>query len=188
MNVTEMILILAVVVIWLAFRFKPRPAAQTRQTRLSNITTASFMFRWLIYLGLLVQVYVLLAYFFGWPGHERCQFRVAPGHLYASPADMPAQIEALWLVKVGLATWALVVLSCLLHLYEKGIFFTAKNVNYIRFFGYYLIINWVVDYQLQGLLRMELTTTSLLTGLLVIFIAWIMDEGRKIQEEQALTV
>src|ERR1019366_9788525 len=101
-------------------------------------------------------------FFAGGPGREGFHFGVPPAHFSPPPADMPAQIEALWLVKVGLATWALVVLSCLLHLYEKGIFFTAKNVNYIRLFGYYLILNWVVDYQLQGLLRMELTTTSLL--------------------------
>jgi hypothetical protein len=29
---------------------------------------------------------------------------------------------------------------------------------------------------------------SLLPGFVIIFIAWIMDEGRKIQEEQELTV
>jgi hypothetical protein len=35
---------------------------------------------------------------------------------------------------------------------------------------------------------MALSTTPVFVGLLIIFVAWIMDEGRKIQEEQALTV
>jgi len=29
---------------------------------------------------------------------------------------------------------------------------------------------------------------NLVTGFVILFIAWIMDEGRKIQEEQELTV
>jgi hypothetical protein len=35
---------------------------------------------------------------------------------------------------------------------------------------------------------MALSTTPVFIGLLIIFVAWIMDEGRKIQEEQELTV
>jgi len=35
---------------------------------------------------------------------------------------------------------------------------------------------------------MALSTTPLFIGMLIIFITWIMDEGRKIQEEQELTV
>ncbi|MEI9863261.1 MAG: DUF2975 domain-containing protein [Limisphaerales bacterium] len=34
----------------------------------------------------------------------------------------------------------------------------------------------------------EITFGQLVLGLLIILIAWIMDEGRKIQEEQELTV
>ena len=189
MNVTEMILILAVVVILLAFRFKNRQAAQNKVARLNRITHASFVFRLLIYLGLIFQVYVLLAYYFGWPGHERILIVIASKHSYPAPAEMPPEVQALWLVKMGLGFWAMVVLSCLFRLYERGIFFAAKNVNYIRFFGYFLIINWVVDYQLQGTLHdTQLSTTALIGGFLIIFIAWIMDEGRKIQEEQELTV
>jgi hypothetical protein len=35
---------------------------------------------------------------------------------------------------------------------------------------------------------MDLSLTPVFAGLMIIFIAWIMDEGRKIQEEQELTV
>jgi len=35
---------------------------------------------------------------------------------------------------------------------------------------------------------MDLSTTPIFGGLFIIFFAWIMDEGRKIQEEQTLTV
>jgi hypothetical protein len=35
---------------------------------------------------------------------------------------------------------------------------------------------------------MDLSLTQAFIGLMIIFVAWIMDEGRKIQEEQELTV
>lgn len=51
------------------------------------------------------------------------------------------------------------------------------------------MLDWLVDNQMQGTLHdMDLSTTPVFVGLLVIFIAWIMDEGRKIHEEQELTV
>jgi uncharacterized membrane protein YdcZ (DUF606 family) len=41
------------------------------------------------------------------------------------------------------------------------------------------------EWQLNGLISLLI---SFVPGLLILFIAWIMDEGRKIQEEQELTV
>jgi hypothetical protein len=67
--------------------------------------------------------------------------------------------------------------------------FAAKNVRHIRSLGYFLIVNWAINDQMQGALRdMDLSTTPLFIGLLIIFVSWIMDEGRKLQEEQELTV
>jgi hypothetical protein len=184
-----MFLVLAVIVIYLAYRFKARHIMTTNVGRLNRITRVSIIFRLLIYLGLIFQFYLMLAYYFGWPGHDRFKIVIAPHHFYTSPNEMPPEIQALWLVQTGLAFCAAIGLSCLFHLYERGIFFASKNVNYIRFFGYYLIISWVIDDQMQSQLRdMALSTGQLFGGFLIIFIAWIMDEGRKIQEEQALTV
>jgi hypothetical protein len=161
-------------------------APKTQNARLNRIRNASFLFRILFYISLAAQIYLLLAYLFGWPPpfHDKLRIIISPSHVYTSPAEMPPEILALWLVRTGLAIWCLVVLSCLFRLYERGIFFAAKNVNYIRFFGYVLIIEWVVDYQLSGTVHdLTLSTMPIFAGLLIIFIAWIMDEGRKIQEE-----
>jgi hypothetical protein len=50
-------------------------------------------------------------------------------------------------------------------------------------------VDWWIDYSLQGAVRdTQLSTTSLFIGFIVIFVSWIMDEGRKISEEQELTV
>ena len=45
---------------------------------------------------------------------------------------------------------------------------------------------WSVDG--PGMIDLSSLPNDLLKGLFVIFVAWIMDEGRKIQEEQELTV
>jgi hypothetical protein len=102
---------------------------------------------------------------------------------------MPQAVLAWWSVKMGLTFFCYGVMFSLFRLYQKGILFSAKNVRHIHSLAYYLIANWLVDYQLQSTLHdMDLSTTPLFVGLLIIFVAWIMDEGRKIQEEQELTV
>jgi Protein of unknown function (DUF2975) len=89
----------------------------------------------------------------------------------------------------------------LFDLYSKGELFTARIVHAIQRVGYAYFLMALVGFisrivsvhlaktssewqwsSLTGLL------TSLFPGLLILFIAWIMDEGRKIQEEQELTV
>ena len=166
-------------------------SSQDRQTRLARISEASFLFQLAIGICFLLSIYWVLAFLFGWPFFSQNvpRFVVSPGHLYASPAEMPRNILALALVKVGLNLAAMATLYALFSLYGRGILFSARNVLYIRFQGYYLIFTFLVDYQTQGALHdMALSDTPLFVGLLIIFVAWIMDEGRKIQEEQELTV
>ena len=90
--------------------------------------------------------------------------------------------------------------------------FTSKNVRYIQAAGcaYFLffpidvfrreleeIYLHAVDYHSNAIIYLPLewnmhllgpVIISLFPGMFIIFIAWIMDEGRKIQEEQELTV
>jgi hypothetical protein len=179
----------------IAFRWFSRNAVRKsspdRQTRLARISKAGFLFQLMIGVGFLISVYSVLAFLLGWPffSEPLARMVVSPGHVYTSPAEMPENILALSLIKVGLGWAAIAVLFALFSLYARGILFSARNVLYIRFQGYYLILNFIVDYQLQSALHdMALSTTPLFVGLLIIFVAWIMDEGRKIQEEQELTV
>jgi hypothetical protein len=136
-------------------------------------------------------VYWMLAFLFGWPpyGADTVRVLISNQHLYATPAEMPPAIFALWLVKTGLGLGCAGVLIALFRLYGRGILFAARNVIYLRILGYWIIIDWFIDYQMQSTLHdLALSSTPVLVGLLIIFFAWIMDEGRKIQEEQALTV
>ena len=80
-------------------------------------------------------------------------------------------------------------LFALFRLYFKGIFFSATNIRLIQSLGLALILGSIADYQMQSAVReVDWSTNSIFIGLLIIFISWIMDEGRKIQEEQELTV
>jgi len=194
-STTELISILVLIVTYIAFRFVRKGAggqtAKSRQARLLRIKNASFIFSVCLWLSFLLGGYWFLGFLFGWPtfGHDIFRMVVSHNHVYSSPSEMPSAIFWLVVVKQSLAFFAGAMLLRLFWLYGNGILFTAKNVNCIRFLGYWLIIDWFIDYQMQSLLRdMDLSTTSIFLGLFIIFFAWIMDEGRKIQEEQELTV
>jgi hypothetical protein len=89
--------------------------------------------------------------------------------------------------------------SRLLELYEKGIFYAAQNILQIRRLGklaiyYGLVCGWrtlmdnhTVEFPVLLPLNILLSPWLILGGVILI-IAWVTDEGRKIQEEQQLTV
>jgi hypothetical protein len=110
-------------------------------------------------------------------------------------------------VEISVGIWAWYCYK-LFDLCSRGNLFTSKVVGYIRKVGYSFFLMALVsfisrmvsvhsaasvlqitkinsDWQWMGLLGL---LTSLFPGFLILFIAWIMDEGRKIQEEQELTV
>jgi hypothetical protein len=162
--------------------------------RMNRIKIASKILRILIIISTAVPcLFVLAGCWFGWASvcPNGMKIRFSEHQIYTSPFEIPDNVLALALVKFGLYIFCALVLCRLLRLYEQGKYFTAKNVTYIRFLGYYLIIDSFVNFQLDSLSHNEVITitfTQPFTGLVIIFIAWIMDEGRKIQEEQELTV
>ncbi|BCS89068.1 DUF2975 domain-containing protein [Pseudodesulfovibrio sediminis] len=97
-------------------------------------------------------------------------------------------------------------LSRLFTLYGKGEFFSTQNVACYRAVGISLIVQQAVSLPEQALQTVILSWTNpvgqriiaigaddtnislIVVGLMVIVISRIMDEGRKMQEEQQLTV
>ena len=82
---------------------------------------------------------------------------------------------------------------------EHGILFSRDNVQCIRNIGWWVVITpilalffevsklcWAIEG--PGMIETSGVVDGLAKGIFIIFIAWIMDEGRKIQEEQELTV
>ena len=195
MNTNEISALLVCVLMLIIFRLVLRSpkngAVKVRPARLARVRNASFIFSICLWLSLFLSAYWFLGFLFGWPFpfQDHIRMVISHNHIYSSPSEMPPAIFWLMIAKQGLAFFAGAILLRLFWLYSKGMLFTVKNVNCIRFLGYYFIIDWVFNYQMQGLLRdMDLSTTPIFVGFFIIFFAWVMDEGRKIQEEQELTI
>lgn len=101
---------------------------------------------------------------------------------------------------------ALYFLARLFRLYACGEIFTRRNVRCIRFVGYAVLARQAVDPFFQALVSASLTLhnpagervvalglsdanlTALVTGLVVLLVSWVMDEGRRLQEADALVI
>jgi hypothetical protein len=105
-------------------------------------------------------------------------------------------------------------LAKLFRFYERGLIFTNETIRCIKTLGILCVINWVLTSAYHVLSRWSASPADvtvktvesgfgmgffsfsivginvglLLAGVIIVIIAWIMDEGRKIQEEQELTV
>ena len=117
-------------------------------------------------------------------------------HPYASVADIPAVMHVLYTVGIAIYLLGLVAFYRLLGWYEKGVIFSPANIAEMRKIGMYLVsyglLAGVADVVYVGGLtpNTPLLAASpwMVAGGAIQLIAWIMDEGRKIQEEQELTV
>jgi hypothetical protein len=117
---------------------------------------------------------------------------------YASRTVIPMPMYLLW--AIGTAVYLLGGISFyrLLCLYEKGVIFSGANVSEMKKLGScmagYGILAVVVDIiHLKGIVLLWVLLEGFVSPWIVIggaiyIVAWIMDEGRKIQEEQELTV
>jgi Protein of unknown function (DUF2975) len=90
--------------------------------------------------------------------------------------------------------WYRTVLK-LFGFFQKGILFTTETVRSMQILGGIYVAKFVVDSIFHFLIPdplafslVSLSWAHLLAGLFIIFIAWLIDEARKIQEEQELTV
>jgi hypothetical protein len=108
-----------------------------------------------------------------------------------------------------LKSLALVVVFFLMakffHLVAKGELFTTQNSKYLKFAGntvatigiYYYLRGFLISYLIRDELPAsgsEITGSSgymfefILAGMILVLFGYIMEEGRKIYEEQKLTV
>ena len=78
--------------------------------------------------------------------------------------------------------------------FERGILFTAETVRCIQILGLIYIARFLVQLcfyffvPLPNGQMLAIGINDLFTGLLITFIGWLIDEARKIREEQELTV
>jgi Protein of unknown function (DUF2975) len=110
------------------------------------------------------------------------------------------------MIPTGIAMCGSYYLMKLFHLYEQGDIFNIANVRCFRKLSRVLIWWFIVGIVHKSLLSVALTLhnppgqrmitlelsssdlTALLTGVVLAVISWVMEEGRKLQEDQDLTV
>lgn len=107
------------------------------------------------------------------------------------------------MIPTSVIVYGLVILRELFRLYENGMIFTEKNVSCFRSLGRTLVVWMVCDVIRRLLLSIVLTINNppgqkefvlvfdaadficLFVGFVILAIAWVMDEARKIHEDQA---
>lgn len=125
-----------------------------------------------------------------------------------SPLPVASKIAAMaaTLIPLTIDMFALFFLSRLFGLYAEGHIFTEASVGYIRRIGYTLLIGQGLHPVHQALLTLALTfknpvgqrmiqigfgsanLSEIIMAIMIIVVAWIMDEGRRLSEEQALVI
>jgi hypothetical protein len=161
--------------------------------RMSRIKTIIRVIRFLVSATIIFVIVVGslfladLAGFHFFPSGVKASF--SPMLTYSSPFKVPAAVLVLAFLRAGLFFAGALILFWLLDLFEAGKFFTAQHVRYIKWLGWFVVSDWVVVRLLDALAKgFSPDPVELAAGLLIVLSAWIMDEGRKIQEEQELTV
>ena len=118
-------------------------------------------------------------------------------HPYGSVSDIPAPMYVLYAIGTGIYLLGAIAFYRLLNLYEKSVIFSAANVREMQRLGTYLAVYGIVAVTADAIYTGGITPFTLLDfvaspwivgGGAINLVAGIMDEGRKIQEEQELTV
>jgi Protein of unknown function (DUF2975) len=184
-------------------------ASTTSNVRLKRIKNSSRSLKvmLLLYLGCLVASQ---PYFFQFIHKTRDGWTMFAG-TYATFAEIPWCEKSLAFLSVGIFIGAILTGYQLLGLYEQGIIFSARNVRLLRRigllaisygvlagFGRTLVFAWYhyigsspSGYFLTGVacdFFALLSSPWIIGGFFVVVISYIMGEGRKLQEEQELTV
>jgi|SRR5665213_60253 len=181
------------------------PKANARLNRIQKVSRA---------LKTLFLLYPLIYFIVGWnlPFIHKMPDGVwlVPGGAYATISDIPLMSKLVIGLGTGLILAAIITCYQLLNLYEKGVIFSARNVQLLGRIGclavYYGLLSacapvlmsawnhWIgvspiSPLNFHSLAIMEFFGSPwIIGGLFIVVISHIMDEGRKIQEEQELTV
>jgi hypothetical protein len=108
----------------------------------------------------------------------------------------PWLIRFIYMIQELCLSVGLVILYRLFGLYKTGAIFTAANVYCFKLIGCWLLGLWALAhlFELSKLVwshqpQMHFTLDErFLGGLLILVIAWVMEEGRELKEEHDLTI
>ena len=174
---------------------KNAPKANTRLRRIKNLSRLlkGLFFAYFVAVGLFFT-YARIAPMLGGPPNSDTFYK------WVNESAGSKLYDALG---TSILLLAFIAFYRLLNLFEKAVIFSAENTSQIRRLGL-LAIAYALLHACSPMFTPNEHTFSvastlcyflnfslspfLLAGGFIVIIAWIMDEGRKIQEEQELTV
>ena len=165
--------------------------SQKKNSRITRIQKVSKCVRFFLLYGILfVWLGFLVAVFFIPKGWATTQLNSPGADVIIK--EMNSATGHLWTLSEAILFlfWYRTVLK-LFGFFEKGVLFTAETVRCIQILGVIYIAEFLVSFVFCFFIPKFLNDWGLghlLAGLLIIFIGWLIDEARKIQEEQDLTV
>ena len=182
---------------------------ETNSVRLKRIQAIcrSLKIMLLLYMGFVIGFLPSVFHFF----HKTPEsYWAIFGRTYATLAEVPWQEKLLVALCLGILFVAVVTGYQLLNLYQRGVIFSARNVQLLQRIGllaasygvvtilggtlYLVWGNWIhsANGDLFNVLAFDffalLSSPWVIGGVCLLVLSLIMDEGRKIQEEQELTV
>jgi hypothetical protein len=168
------------------------PKANARLNRIKKVIWVIRILIGLAVISVLTVISICLLDLIGWT-HISPSILPPPFSKYTSLHAIPASILMLGIFRAGLFFLGACILDKLLRSFANGNFFIAKNIVCIKWLGCLVAGDWLVVKFLDAFgSRMVMIGfgdfAKLAMGFLIILVAWIVDEGRKIQEEQELTV
>jgi len=169
------------------------PQANARMNRIQKVSRGIRLFLQygipLMILGVLAFGFLAAAYKIKWP-MPASSATGATGPEAAAHAGT----VGLWgvLTLVVYFFWYRTALK-LFGYFEQGILFTAETVRCIQIMGVIYFVRFLVQLILLAVPTPDnnwrtMNFSDLFTSFLIIFIGWLIDEARKIREEQELTV
>jgi len=179
------------------------PNSTSNSSRIKRIKLVSRLFRvligiaaaFLLLVGCLAFLYAVTIIAGGKvvPGQSMTvNIAFSPHQCYILSSDSPLvpwPVLLLGVIHWGLIACGLIVLNRLFKLFELGSFFKMQNVRYLKTLGFVVTASGLIQTTLELLSPTHVLNFGLLAiGAMVLLIAWIMDEGRRIQEEHELTV
>jgi hypothetical protein len=217
MNVIELLLIFLGIGLYYAYRIRfarSGAEADSQEARLTRIRFVARFFKWICCAGFGFVVFaaviaLAMPEMVGTKADLAGAVKAAatgPVVTMSAPivlgdfkADCRWLYPVFWLLVLAFISRGIGFFYRLFSNLESGMVFGRDNVRCIQGIGWLLVAAplLAVGFELSkliwsvagpGMIDLSNMPSDLLKGLFVLFIAWIMDEGRKIQEEQALTV
>lgn len=174
---------------------KTSNSSQTANVRIDRIKLVSRVFMAVFFAAMLANGFFALCEIYLWLFHGRVVNDQAAPVFASQYRALENAFPLATTITLGLGSW---FAFRLFALFGRGQIFTPRNISTAKWITgvYFLILIESLlfrrfvnrDYAVhEAPLWIEVTLMACL-GILILFMAWIIDEGRKIQEEQALTV